>query len=362
MREIMTGPNAFTWRLQIYEGAPQQRGFEYSMQGARLDPTTNHRLGMAPIWSNMRANPVRGEVVGYAVGRGMNGGYQFIMPDSTLTAAGEAGQLCLGRIYIKYYNKNTKNQITVPEMERFIEDESFTLEDMKEAFIIAAYSDYRGACIKLDREVVRNDTLGHLAEPTIQSANYPTSMLMQLITRFHAGPAGPDGKQIGQTLDEEIERPSRMGREGAAIPGASGFAMNSQDYVEQLQLFRKYGKPFFDFIDRKIIEALDNGTLKYGAKSIRTGTTGSEGYYMGLDNPDVIIIHEPSADVGEPDEEITKLREAENVESLMTAIFRDVNQRLPTASEMEEFSDILRESNTMLEIRDKMVQIGNRGE
>jgi len=46
--------------------------------------------------------------------------------------------------------------------------------------------------------------------------------------------------------------------------------------------------------------------------------------------------------------------------SLMAAIFRDVNQRLPTASEMEEFSDVLRESNSMLEIRDKMFQMGNK--
>ena len=33
---------------------------------------------------------------------------KYLMPDSTLPAAGEAGQLCLGRIYIKYYDKNTK--------------------------------------------------------------------------------------------------------------------------------------------------------------------------------------------------------------------------------------------------------------
>lgn len=60
------------------------------------------------------------------------------------------------------------------------------------------------------------------------------------------------------------------------------------------------------------------------------------------------------------DKFIDKLREADDVPSLMAAIFRDVNQRLPTASEMEEFSDVLRESNSMLEIRDKMFQMGNK--
>ena len=297
MREIMTGPDAFTWRLQIYEGAPQQRGFEFAMP--RLDPTTSRRLGINPLWSNLKANPVRGEVVGYAVGRGLNGGYQFIMPDSTLTAAGEAGQLCLGRIYIKYYNKHNKQQITISEMEEFIEDEGFTLENIKNDFIIGAYSDYKGACIKLDRDRVRNDTLGHLMDSNVGRANYPTPMMMQVITRGHAGMRGPDGKPIGQNLDQEIERPSRMGREADNIPGASGFAMNAPDYVQQLKLFRKFGKPFFDFIDSKIIEALNDGTLKYGAKSVRVGTTDIEGYLISIVNDNVTIIHEPPADVEE---------------------------------------------------------------
>ncbi len=301
MREIMTGPNTFTWRLQIYEGAPQQRGFEFSME--RLDPTTNRALGINPLWSNMKANPIRGEVVGYAVGRGLNGGYQFVMPDSTLTAAGEAGQLCLGRIYIKYYDKDSRNQITIATMEGFIEDETFTLENIKNDFIIAAYSDYRGACIKLDRDRVRNDTLGHLNDSNVGRANYPSPMMMQAITRGHAGDIGPDGKPMGQNLDQEIENPSRMGREADNIPGAQGFAMNSQDYVQQLKLFRRFGKPFFDFIDRKIIEALNNGTLKYGAKSVRVGTTDTEGYYIGLDDSYVTVIHEPPADVEEGDDE-----------------------------------------------------------
>lgn len=297
MREVMTGPDTFTWRLQIYEGAPQQRGFEFAMP--RLDPTTNRRLGLDPLWSNMRANPIRGEVVGYAVGRGMNGGYQFLMPDSTLTAAGEAGQMCLGRIYIKYYDVNTERQITVGQMDELIEDENFTLENLK-GFIISTYSDYKGACIKLDRDRVRNDTLGALSEPNIQSANYPSPMMMQAITRGSAGDFGPDGRQLGQDLDQEIENPSRVGREGAIIPGASGFTMTIQDYTQQLKLFRKFGKPFFDFIDSKIIEALNNGTLKYGAKSVLVGTTDGEGYYVPISSPDVTIIHRPS-----PEQEYT---------------------------------------------------------
>jgi hypothetical protein len=69
--------------------------------------------------------------------------------------------------------------------------------------------------------------------------------------------------------------------------------------VQQLKLFRKFGKPFFDFIDSKIIEALNDGTLKYGAKSVRVGTTDIEGYLISIVNDNVTIIHEPPADVEE---------------------------------------------------------------
>lgn len=289
MREVMTGPNTFTWRLQQYEGATQQRGFNLSMSGAGLDPTLARALNIVPLWTNLKANPIRGEVVGYAVGRGYNGGYTFVMPDSTLTAAGEAGQICLGRIYIKYYEKGTNKQVTLDKMKSHIRDENFTLEDLK-GYIIAAFSDYKGACIKLDRDRVRNDALAHTVSLNLQRRTYPDTGLRRI---------------AGTSVDEEIEQPSAIGRYSSNMyrGNPAGHAMLSSDYRENLKLFRKFGKEYFDFIDSKLIEALNEGKLKYGAKSIKVGLTDPESYYVEIRDPDVTVIHEPPADVEEGDDE-----------------------------------------------------------
>ena len=284
---------------------------------------------------NMKYNEIRNEFVGFIVGQSpSNKMFSFLFTDSTLRGATSANMVCLGKMDLFYSLDGgvfKGEDLGSFSRSNSLYSEDMTFEDFKRRVSIGLNATESGSCLHFAKGINKGDQLGTFAATTFLTGN-PKDFL--------AGKFTEDVKRGMLPHGQQVERPKKR-------------------IKLHYELYKRYGTEFEEFIKDKVRKAVESGEIKLGSKYVKQGSVSGDNF--NPTKPNHAIIYTPPK-TEEPDEEITKLREAENVQSLLTVIFRDVNQRLPTASEMEEFSDILGESNTMLEIRDKMVQIGNRGE